>query len=76
MFINLKESDQAHLEVKSIFMEMKDVCSWWLREHHNTTELPTTTLVGHFKNTLKSSLKYSWKEILLIRIYGDTIMEL
>lgn len=39
MFINLKESYQAHLAIKSIFMEVKDAFSWWLREHHDTTEL-------------------------------------
>lgn len=56
MFINLKEPDQAHLEIKSIFMEMKDVCSWSLREHHDTMELHITIQVGHFKNISKSSL--------------------
>lgn len=45
MFINLKESDQAHLEIKSVFMEVEDARSWWLREHHDTTALQVTIQV-------------------------------
>lgn len=56
MPINLKESDQAHLEIKIIFMEVKDVCSWWLREHHDTTEPHMTIQAGHFQNIFKFSL--------------------